>query len=294
MTGHLVTGALSGADAGLLTGLCWVPVETLDALTFGTPAIGPAGSLATIAHALEVDFAFVSAGEEWAPDAVSELREFGVASIWAVSGVLGRVAERIGWTEALRMTAAAPGELAVLLGEALHDAMEEARTGRSVHADALLVADDLAGAAGPLVSPDFALDALLPCYRALAHEAAENNVPAIFHSDGDVRALLPALVRAGFSAVHLAGLERESFEASFAVARSAGLVVLGGVHSAELLSGAALLGVGAGSLALAGGMLVCDDGGITMPEQIAAYASALDAAREAYAAGCTNGVDDRL
>jgi hypothetical protein len=281
MTRHLVTGALSGADAGLLTGLCWVPNDTLDALTFGTPAIGPARSLATVAHALEIDFAFVPAGEEWAPDAVSELREYGVASIWAVSGVLGRVAERIGWTEALRMTAAAPGELAVLLGEALHDALEEARTGRSVRADALLVADDLAGAAGPLVSPDFALDALLPCYRGLAREAAE-------------RALLPALARAGFSAVHLAGVEREGFEASFQVARSAGLVVLGGVRSADLLSGAALLGVGAGSLALAGGMLVCDDGGITMPEQIAAYASALDSARETYAAGCANGVDERL
>lgn len=294
MTSHIVTGALSGADAGLLTGVSWVPEDTLEALTFGTSAVGPAGSLATVAHALEIDFAFVPAGEEWAPDAVSELHEHGVASLWAVSGVLGRVAERVGWTEAIRMTAVAPGELAVLLGEALHEALEEARTGRSVHADALLVADDLAGAAGPLVSPDFALDALLPCYRGLAREAAENNVPAIFHSDGDVRALLPALARAGFSAVHLAGLEREAFESSFTLARSVGLVVLGGVRSAELMSGAALLGVAAGSLALSGGMLVCDDGGITMPEQIAAYASALDAARETYAAGCTHGVDGRL
>jgi hypothetical protein len=66
---------------------------------------------------------------------------------------------------------------------------------------------------------------------------------------------------------------------------------LGGVESAALLSGAARLGQAAGTLALSGGMLVCDDGGITLPEQIAAYASALEAARETYAAGCADGDD---
>jgi hypothetical protein len=101
---------------------------------------------------LQVDFAFVPAEEPWAAQAVVELREYGIASVWAVGGVLGRVAKRVGWTDALRMTAAAPGELAVLLGEALHEAMEEARAGRTERADALLVADDLAGASGPLVS----------------------------------------------------------------------------------------------------------------------------------------------
>jgi uroporphyrinogen decarboxylase len=234
----------------------------------------------------------VPANESWAPEAVRELHERGIAAVWTVAGVFGRAAESVGWTDALRMTAAEPGALAVLLGEALHDSLDEARTGRSARADAVLVADDLAGATGPLVSPDFALDALLPCYRAVAREAAEHHVPAIFHSDGDVRALLPALARAGFSAVHLAGLATEPFAASYAAARSAGLVVLGGVEAAALMSGARRLGAHAGSLALSGGMLVCDDGGITAAEEVAAYASALEAARDAYAAGSSGPTDE--
>lgn len=292
MNGHAVRAALMGEGSGFLAGIAWLPAETLDALALDTDAIGPADSLATVAHALDLDFAFVSAHPSWAAEAVRELRERGIAAVWTVSGVFGRAAERIGWTEALRMTAAEPGALAVVLGEALHDALDEARTGRSARADAVLVADDLAGATGLLVSPDFALDALLPCYRVLAREAAEHDVPAVFHSDGDVRALLPALGRAGFSAVHLAGLASEPFAASYAAARSAGLVVLGGIESAALASGARRLGAQAGSIALSGGVLVCDDGGITSAEEVAAYASALEAARETYIAGFAGPVDD--
>lgn len=291
MSGLDALAALSGERAGLVAGITWVPTEALDALAFGTAAVGRADSLATVASALELDFVVVPGHEEWAPEAVRELRERGIASVWSVAGVLGRAAERLGWADTLRMTAAEPGALAVLLGEALHDALDSARWGRAAHADALLVADDLAGATGPLVSPDFALDALVPCYRSLAREADEHDVQAIFHSDGDIRTLLPALKRAGFSAVHLAGLAVGPFTASYAVARSAGLVVLGGIEVAALMPGARRLGEQAASVALSGGLLVCDDGGITSPEEVVAYASALESARETYAAGSAGEVE---
>ena len=289
MSGLDLRAALGGEPTGgLVAGITWVPTETLEALAFGTAAVGPADSLATVASALELDFAVVPAEQYWAHEAVSELHERGIAALWSVAGVLGRIAERIGWTEALRLTAAEPGALAVLLGEALHDALEMARSGRSARADALLVADDLAGATGPLVSPDFALDALVPCYGNIAREAAEHAIPVVFHSDGDIRILLPALKRAGFSAVHLAGLAEAPFAASHAAGRSAGLMTLGGIESRALMAGARRLGSHAGSLALSGGMLLCDDGGITSPEEVAAYASALEVARDTYAAGITD------
>lgn len=285
MSGLDLRAALLGEPTGLVAGITWVPTEALDALAFGTSAVGPADSLATVATALELDFAVVPAEQYWAAEAVRELRERGVAVLWSVAGVLGRVSERLGWAETLRLSAAEPGSLAVLLGEALHDALDSARVGRSMRADALLVADDLAGATGPLVSPDFALDALVPCYRTIAREAAGHGVPVVFHSDGDVRTLLPALRRVGYAAVHFAGLAEGPLAASYAAARSAGLVALGGIEAASLMSGARRVGSHAGSLALSGGMLVCDDGGITSPEEVAAYASALEVARDTYAAG---------
>ena len=44
-------------------------------------------------------------------------------------------------------------------------------------------------------------------------------------------------------------------------------------------------GANVGRMARAGGLIVCDDGGLTTSEEVAAYATAVDAAREAYARG---------
>lgn len=292
MSGFHVPTALAGERAGLITGITWLTDETLDGATFGTPTRGRADSLATVSDALGLDFAFVPSYEPWAAEAARELSDRGVATIWSVAGVLGRAGKRLGWTDMLRMTVSAPGELASLFAEELHEALDEVRAGLAADATAILVADDLAGATGPLVAPDFALDALMPCYKALAGEITAQGTQAIFHSDGDVRILFPALVRAGFSAVHLAGLAALPFAASYAVARSQGLAVLGGVESAQLLRSAGELGRGVGRLALSGGLLVCDDGGITTPEEIAAYATSLEACRMTYAAGSTEDTPD--
>ena len=285
MSGLAARAALAGEDVGLVAGITWVPDAVLEALVQGTGAEGPAESLATLVRALKLDFAFVPGAEPWATDAVTLLHEAGTLAIWSVAGVFGRVGDSVGWTEALRLTAAEPGALAVAFGEALHDALGESRSGAHAHADAVLVADDLAGAAGPLVSPDFALDALVPCYASIALVAREHDLPALFHSDGDVRALFPALGRAGFAGVHLAGLTGTSFATCLGAARSAGLIALGGIEAATVMHGARHQGEQVADFARGGGLLVCDDGGLTLPEEVAALATALDAARSTFAVG---------
>jgi hypothetical protein len=284
MSGFAARAALVGEDAGFVAGITWVPEDVLDTLVFGTGASGPAESLETLVLALGLDFAFVPGDESWSADAVARLHEAGAAAIWAISGVLGRLGESVGWTDVLRKTASEPGALAGPLGEALHDALDETRRGVASGADAILVADDLAGATGPLVSPDFALDALVPCYASVAGEARRGELSAVFHSDGDVRALFPALARSGLSAVHLAGLSSESIESSARAARAAGMAVLGGIEATALSRGARRLGEHAAAMALEGGMLICDDGGITSAEEVAALATAIEAARSAFSA----------
>ena len=74
MSGLDVRAALLGEPVGFLAGITWLPAETLDALAFGTGATDPAEALATVATALELDFAFVPAHEPWAAQAVRELR----------------------------------------------------------------------------------------------------------------------------------------------------------------------------------------------------------------------------
>jgi len=277
--------ALSADDSALACGISWVPEDALATLLTGTATEGPADSLVTVVRALSLDVAFVPAEMAWATDAVERLRDADVAVVWAVGGVLGRAGARLGWTEAIRLSAANPTALTIALDEALHDTLVEVRAGIAAGADAILVADELSGASGPLVSPDYALDALMPCYHRCAGEINAAGVPALFHSDGDVRALMPALARAGFSAIHLGGLSPEPFLSSLAAARSAGLVVIGGIEAAALIGGARRTGEHAAGAALAGGLIICDDGGMTTAEELTAFASAIDAARAAYELG---------
>lgn len=285
MSKAIVTAALQDERVGFVSGITWLPQDVIEELGEGTGSAGPAAALTSVATALTLDFAVVPANEWWAAEAVRDLHASGVAAIWSVGGMLGRVGDRVGWSEMLRMTAAEPGALAIHLGEVLHDALDAVRLGIAEEADALMIADDLAGATGPLVAPDFALDVLVPCYRSLVREAIGHDVPIIFHSDGDIRTMFRALKRAGFSAVHLGGLSTGPFAMSYAAARSADLVVLGGLEAAALRTGARRLGAHAASLALSGGMLVCDDGGMTSPEEVAAFGASLESARETYERG---------
>ena len=272
---------------GLVTGVAWLSDELLASATAavagGKRPASAAASRAAIVSALEVDLAFVAAGEAEAADGVAALHAADVAAVWTVEGVFGRVACKLGWMETLRMSAAAPGALAARLDTALHAALVEVRAGLAAGADALLVADDLATPTGPLLSPDYALDALLPCYHRLVLEATEDSLPALFHSDGDIRTLIPALRRAGFSGVHLAGLDPLAFSANASAARAVGLVVLGGISAAELPEGARDEGARAGAFAHSlGCAIVADDGGITTAEQLVALGAAFLAARDAY------------
>lgn len=289
MSRDTALAGLRGDEAVLACGISWVSDDALTALLSGTAAEGPADSLATVARALKLDLAFVPAERVWAADAAERIHEADAAVVWAVGGVLGRVGARLGWTEALRLSAADPTSMTIALDEALHDTLVEVRAGIAAGADAILVADELAGASGPLVSPDYALDALMPCYHRCGVEIGAAGAVAVFHSDGDVRALMPALVRAGFAAIHVGGLSPDPFLASLAAARTAGLVVLGGIEAAALVVGARRTGEHAAAAALGGGLVICDDGGMTTAEELTAFASAIDAARAAYELGREHG-----
>ena len=69
-------------------------------------------------------------------------------------------------------------------------------------AELIVLGDDVAARSGPLISPAMFRAFILPCHCRLV---AALPVPVIWHSDGDIRSLLPLAVEAGFAGVH--GLE---------------------------------------------------------------------------------------
>lgn len=270
--------ALRGETTDTAVGLTWVADTALRVLTWQDDSVPVGELLCAVAEEVDLDIAVVPASAPWALDALACLTAADVAVLWAVDGVLGRLARDRGWSEVLKQSASAPGELAAPIAEALHEALSEARAGVSAGAHALLVADELAGEAGWLVSPDFALEVLVPCYRRLAAVGAW---PVVFHSDGDIRAIYKALADASFCAVHIAADSWQSTEALFGAARSNGLVPMGGLPARALMSeGARATGSHAMRLAASAGAVICDDGGMTTAEELAAYVSAVEAMRK--------------
>ena len=73
---------------------------------------------------------------------------------------------------------------------------------RELGADVLVLGDDVAFRVGPMISPRMYREFVLPYHRQIV---AAFDVPVIWHSDGDIRSLLPMAIEAGFIGVH--GLE---------------------------------------------------------------------------------------
>lgn len=262
-------------------GVTFVPPQAL------APVSGaiddPVIALVRACRSLGASFAFVSADAPSAEDAITALADAGVAPMYAISGPLWPVIERRGVLEGLRATLTHAADIGAELDEGLDAIVREAAHGVGVGARAIVIAEDLAGAEGPLVAPDFAIAELLPRYDRIVRTARALGVPAIFHSDGDMRPLLPAIHRAGFIAVHAGGgLGLEGFERLFWAARDEGIAVIGGLLTGELGNAARAerLGSSIGVLAKAGGLFVADDGGVTTAVEIANLVTALAAARD--------------
>jgi len=67
---------------------------------------------------------------------------------------------------------------------------------------ALWLGDDLAYTEGMFYSPARMREWLFPWYRQIAAIAQSRDLPLIFHSDGEVRPIIPDLVEMGFDALH--------------------------------------------------------------------------------------------
>lgn len=69
-------------------------------------------------------------------------------------------------------------------------------------AEVLVLGDDVAFGDGPMIAPALYREIVLPAHRQIV---AAFDAPVIWHSDGDIRPLLPVAIEAGFVGVH--GLE---------------------------------------------------------------------------------------
>lgn len=247
----------------------------------GDGAADPAEHLAMLCRTERFDFAFVEQRLPWSRAAVGSMAAAGVASAWVVDGVLWPALAANGLPAGLRAVGRAVEEIAPLLDRALERSLAAAAEGIEAGATALVVADDMAGSAGPLVDPVFIGAQVFPRLARIVESARAAGVPAILHCDGDARSLLSYAAGAGFAAIHGDAGGARGLASGFGAAREAGLTFIGGVPTAEI-SGAAdgdsscWRGL---ALARGGGLLLADDGGITSAVELESLLTILRALR---------------
>jgi hypothetical protein len=83
-------------------------------------------------------------------------------------------------------------------------------------AEVIVLGEDSAHTSGPMISPAMWEEHIFPYHFQIVEEL---NVPVIWHSDGDIRELLPFAKRAGFVGVHgldpISGISLEEVKSSF-------------------------------------------------------------------------------
>ncbi len=78
----------------------------------------------------------------------------------------------------------------------------EAMLGRGIAFDGVWLSDDLGYRSAPLISPAMYRELVKPHHRQVCDRFAQDGLPIILHSDGDVRPLIEDFVDAGFTALH--------------------------------------------------------------------------------------------
>lgn len=279
-TGSRIAIALGGeTSAPLVSGLTFAPPDAVARVAPGCDAV--ADCLVAACTALALDFIFVPASAPWAPDVVS--RVDGCAVMWVVDGPLWPVLSQRSLRDGLKATMKDPSSLVADLDRETERALSAVRAGLSLGVGAVVIAEDLAGRDGLLVTPEYARTEVFPRLSTLARTVVAGGGHAVLHSDGNIASLLPAIRTASFAAVHGgSGIGREGFESLFWAARRLNVAVIGGIGTPSLQRGphaAVIAGTRIALLAQTGGLLIADDGGITTGDEMTAFAAALGAAR---------------
>ena len=171
----------------------------------GRPCRGPADR-AEAAAVLGLDLVVVEADPAGVDRAAEEIRWWRRATdplvAALVPGPFQGALSRVPLWELCRLVLRAPGRAAGLLGSAARDL--EAAAGACVlaGAEAVVVADDIAGTDRLLLSPRVLRRLVLPALRKAVARVRRGGVPVIYHSDGNIRPVLPDIAALGVDGLH--------------------------------------------------------------------------------------------
>lgn len=193
----------------------------------------PVERVAACCLALGIDLVGMPAGA--GAQAVRWLAGAGLAVFGIVDGAFEAQAARQGMMPLLMDIARAPDDAAAALGRRSEEATVRIRQAADAGVHGIIVADDIAYGEGPYMAPAVVDRVLVPLWRDQAAAARGCGLPVFFHSDGNLNAVLPQVVAAGFDGLQgvepAAGMDITAVRAQVGAA----LCLMGNVDPALLL-----------------------------------------------------------
>lgn len=139
-----------------------------------------------------------------------------------------------------------------------------------------VIADDVCSGAGWLLEPDTVRMSLIPLYKKYV---GSYDRMLGFHSDGNISELFADLESVGFQFVHLASINYVDLPKIAHFAQAHALVPYGGISTETISHGplSVALREMIAELVEDQGLVVCDDAGLSTPEQLDAFLLELSA-----------------
>lgn len=155
---------------------------------------------------LKLDLVCIQSGEMAANEALLSIEPTDLGSLineglfvfWVVDGAFQRAMTKQGMMALLVAIAQSPSDVGQNLLKIADHVMTTMAQGVGAGAHGIIIADDIAYQQGTYMAPGFVEQFLLPIWQMQVKIAKELGVPVFFHSDGNLNAVLPHIVSAGF------------------------------------------------------------------------------------------------
>lgn len=131
----------------------------------------------------------------------SSWRQEGFFTMGLYQGPLTMLIKQFDFMHMCYLVVREPEEAANKMKSIINNTKEQIERALQDGCEGVLVADDLAGNDGLMVSPRFLQEYYFPLLSEMIDEYHKDQVPFIFHSDGQVLDLVPMLKNAGFSGI---------------------------------------------------------------------------------------------
>ena len=132
---------------------------------------------------------------------LTQLREMATRNVFMFSCLHGPVtffSESLGWHEFSCLMIKKPLEVRSMMIQYLQSSAQSVLAALNNSCEGVVVFVDLAGDKGLLINPNFLKEFYFPAMRLTLEQLDYKNVPAIFHSDGNILSIIPLLKASGF------------------------------------------------------------------------------------------------